>query len=101
MKDLHYLLEIAKKSALEGGKFLKNNFELPQKELINNNREIKLQIDKDCERIILDNIMSDSDLPILSEESASSTVLDETYWIVDLSMEPQTISEKSLFAQFQ
>lgn len=83
MKDLHYLLEIAKKSALEGGKFLKNNFELPQKELVNNNREIKLQIDKDCERIILDTIMSDSDLPILSEESASSTVLDKTYWIVD------------------
>lgn len=76
-------IDIAKKSAIDAGKYLKENFHIFHESIFNEGRDIKLKIDQDAERIILDVISEYSELPILSEESGISESLGDNYWVVD------------------
>ena len=83
MDKLSELLEIAKQAAQISGNFLKNEFHQDQEASLNKGRDIKLNIDIESEKLILDFINQNSKLPILSEESGVSNDLGDTYWIVD------------------
>ena len=83
MEKLSDLLEIAKQAAQISGNFLKNEFHQDQKASLNKGRDIKLKIDIESEKLILEFIYKNSKLPILSEESGASNDLGDTYWIVD------------------
>ena len=83
MDKLSDLLEIAKQAAQISGNFLKNEFHQDQEASLNKGRDIKLNIDIESEKLILDFINQNSKLPILSEESGASNDLGDTYWIVD------------------
>jgi len=83
MDKLSDLLEIAKQAAQISGNFLKNEFYQDQKASLNKGRDIKLKIDIESEKLILEFINQNSKLPILSEESGASNDLGDTYWIVD------------------
>ena len=76
-------LEIAKRAALETGKFLKKNFYQSQKLTLDHGRDIKLKIDEEAEELIFEIIKQHSSLPILSEESGISSALGEKYWVID------------------
>ena len=76
-------LEIAKRAALESGKFLKKNFYQSQKLTLDHGRDIKLKIDEEAEELIFEIIKQHSSLPILSEESGISSALGERYWVID------------------
>ena len=83
MDKLSDLLEIAKQAAKISGNFLKNDFHQDQEASLNKGRDIKLKIDIESEKLILEFINQNSKLPILSEESGASNDLGDTYWIVD------------------
>ena len=83
MDKLSDLLRIAKQAAQTSGNFLKNEFHQDQEASLNKGRDIKLNIDIESEKLILDFINQNSKLPILSEESGVSNDLGDTYWIVD------------------
>ena len=83
MEKLSDLLEIAKQASQTSGNFLKNEFHQDQEASLNKGRDIKLNIDIESEKLILDFINQNSKLPILSEESGASNDLGDTYWIVD------------------
>ena len=83
MDKLSDLLEIAKQAAQTSGNFLKNEFHQDQEASLNKGRDIKLKIDIESEKLILEFINKNSKLPILSEESGASNDLGDTYWIVD------------------
>ncbi len=83
MQNILSLLEIAKSSAVKAGTFLKRSFYSTQETLFNEGREIKLKIDHDSEEIILKSITSQSNLPILSEESGILGNLSNKFWVVD------------------
>ena len=83
MDKLSDLLEIAKQAAQTSGNFLKNEFHQDQEVSLNKGRDIKLKIDTESEKLILEFINKNSKLPILSEESGASNDLGDTYWIVD------------------
>ena len=83
MDKLSDLLEIAKQAAQTSGNFLKNEFHQDKEALLNKGRDIKLKIDIESEKLILEFINQNSKLPILSEESGASNDLGDTYWIVD------------------
>ena len=83
MDKLSDLLEIAKQAAQISGNFLKNEFHQDQEASLSKGRDIKLKIDIESEKLILDFINQNSKLPILSEESGASNYLGDTYWIVD------------------
>ena len=76
-------LEIAKRAALESGKFLKKNFYQSQKLTLDHGRDIKLKIDEEAEELIFEIIKQHSSLPILSEESGISSALGKRYWVID------------------
>ena len=83
MDKLSDLLRIAKQAAQTSGNFLKNEFHQDQEASLNKGRDIKLKIDTESEKLILEFINKNSKLPILSEESGASNDLGDTYWIVD------------------
>ena len=83
MDKLSDLLEIAKQAAQISGNFLRNEFHQDQEASLNTGRDIKLKIDIESEKLILEFINQNSKLPILSEESGASNDLGDTYWIVD------------------
>jgi myo-inositol-1(or 4)-monophosphatase len=83
MDKLSDLLKIAKQAAQTSGNFLKNEFHQDQEASLNKGRDIKLKIDIESEKLILEFINQNSKLPILSEESGASSDLGDTYWIVD------------------
>ena len=77
-------LAIAKKAALEAGKYLRNNKIKLNQELSSTNRDIKLQADIDAERIIKDIIKKNSNIGILAEESGMySDSSFKSLWVVD------------------
>ena len=83
MDKLSDLLRIAKQAAQTSGNFLKNEFYQDQEASLSKGRDIKLKIDTESEKLILEFINKNSKLPILSEESGASNDLGDTYWIVD------------------
>lgn len=83
MPELDSCLEIAKSAALLAGKYIKDKQNEDLEILLNEGRDIKLQVDVDAEKIIKDYLGSNSFFPILAEESGISEKLGKFYWVVD------------------
>lgn len=77
-------LNLAKKAALKAGNFLLKNKDISNVILSSTKKDIKLQADISAEDIIKDIISSESNIPILAEESGSSVSdLKDNFWVVD------------------
>ena len=83
MLELDSWLDIAKSAALEGGEHLLANQGTDLRILLNEGRDIKLQLDTDTEEIIKRSLSSNSSFSILGEETGLSNDLGEFYWVVD------------------
>jgi myo-inositol-1(or 4)-monophosphatase len=83
MLELDIYLEIAKSAALKAGKYLLENQGKELKILLNQGRDIKLQLDIDTEQLIKDSLRSQSAFSILGEETGLSSDVGEFYWVVD------------------
>ncbi|MDC1326638.1 inositol monophosphatase [Gammaproteobacteria bacterium] len=83
MLELDICLEIAKSAALKAGKYLLENQGKELKILLNQGRDIKLQLDFDTEQLIKDSLRSQSKFSILGEETGLSSDAGEFYWVVD------------------
>jgi myo-inositol-1(or 4)-monophosphatase len=83
MLELDICLEIAKSAALKAGKYLLENQGKELKILLNQGRDIKLQLDIDTEQLIKDSLISQSTFSILGEETGLSSDVGEFYWVVD------------------
>jgi len=83
MIELESCLKIAKSAAMLAGNFLKNKQGTNLKILLNQGRDIKLQLDIDTEKIIKEYISTHSPFSILGEETGLSNKLDEFYWVID------------------
>jgi myo-inositol-1(or 4)-monophosphatase len=83
MLELDSWLEIAKSAALKGGQHLLDNQGKKLKILLNQGRDIKLQLDADTEQLIKDSLASQSAFSILGEETGLSNDVGEFYWVVD------------------
>jgi len=83
MLQIDSYLEIAKSAALLAGAYIKDQQNKDLEILLNEGRDIKLQIDVDAEKIIKDHLIAESSFPILAEESGASNELSEFYWVVD------------------
>ena len=83
MLELDTWLEIAKSAALRGGKYLLENQDKELKVLLNEGRDIKLQLDADTEQLIKNSLGSEIAFSILGEETGLSNDLGEFYWVVD------------------
>jgi myo-inositol-1(or 4)-monophosphatase len=83
MLQLDSYLEIAKSAALLAGEYIKDQQNKDLEIILNEGRDIKLQVDVDAEKIIKDYLISESSFPILAEESGASNELNEYYWVVD------------------
>jgi len=78
-------LNIAVKAILRAGNTLRNDFNSTIKINSSIGKDIKLQADLDSEKIILEFLTGESDIPILSEESGylESKVQNDYRWIID------------------
>ena len=83
MIDFNYSLEIAKSAALLAGEFILKSKATNLKILLNEARDLKLQLDLDAENIIKDYISAHSDYSILGEETGFTDKLEEYYWVID------------------
>ena len=83
MLDLDFCLKIAKSASVLAGEYLKKQQTKNLKILLNEERDLKLQIDIDAEEIIKEHIAKKSSLPILAEESGVSGELDDFFWVID------------------
>jgi myo-inositol-1(or 4)-monophosphatase len=83
MLQLDSSIELAKSAALLAGEYIKDQQNQDLKILLNEGRDIKLQVDIDAEKIIKDHLAAKSSFPILAEESGASNELNEFYWVVD------------------
>ena len=84
MHDFKKELDTAKKAATKAGHILLSNKSNLNKILSSTKKDIKLQADISAETVIKDIIKSQSNLPILAEESGlSSEKISSTFWVVD------------------
>jgi myo-inositol-1(or 4)-monophosphatase len=84
MYDYKKELDTAKKAATKAGHILLSNKSNLNKILSSTKKDIKLQADISAETVIKDIIKSQSNLPILAEESGlSSEKISSTFWVVD------------------
>jgi len=84
MHDFKKELDTAKKAATKAGHILLDNKFNLNKILSSTKKDIKLQADISAETVIKDIIKSQSNLPILAEESGlSSEKISSTFWVVD------------------
>ena len=84
MHDFKKELDTAKKAATKAGHILLGNKFNLNKILSSTKKDIKLQADISAETVIKDIIKSQSNLPILAEESGlSSEKISSTFWVVD------------------
>ena len=83
MIELDTWLEIAKSAALDGGNYLLANQGEDLEVLLNEGRDIKLQLDMDTENLIKKTLRSKSSFSILGEETGLSGDLGEFYWVID------------------
>jgi myo-inositol-1(or 4)-monophosphatase len=83
MIDLDSLCDIAKLAAISGGNFLQQHQGTKLKVLLNEGRDIKLQLDLDAEHLIKEYLSSKSPFSILGEEAGITAELGEFYWVVD------------------
>ena len=83
MTEFDSWLNIAKSAALTAGNFLKKSQGTDLKILLNQDRDLKLQLDIDTENIIKDFISTHSNYSILGEETGPSDKLEEYFWVID------------------
>mgnify|MGYP000427415751 CR=1 FL=1 len=83
MLKLDAWLQIAKSAALLGGKYLLKHQGKKLKILLNQGRDLKLQLDIDTEDLIKNSLSSQSAFSILGEETGFSEDVGEFYWVVD------------------
>ena len=83
MVDFNHSLETAKSAALLAGEFILKSQATNLKILLNEARDLKLQLDLDAENIIKDYISAHSDYSILGEETGLTDKLEEYYWVID------------------
>lgn len=77
-------LELAVKAARLAGDFLQNNKKDVNKILFSSDKDIKLKADLEAEKIIKKVLVSESNIPILAEETGlTAKSLPEVYWVVD------------------
>jgi myo-inositol-1(or 4)-monophosphatase len=83
MTEFDSWLNIAKYAALTAGNFLKKSQGTDLKILLNQDRDLKLQLDIDTENLIKDFISTHSNFSILGEETGPSDKLEEYFWVID------------------
>ena len=83
MLELDAWIEIAKSAAIAGGQHLLASQGKDLEILLNEGRDIKLQLDTDTEQMIKQVISSQSKFSILGEETGLSDELGEFYWVID------------------
>jgi myo-inositol-1(or 4)-monophosphatase len=83
MTEFDSWLNIAKSAALTAGNFLKKSQGTDLKILLNQDRDLKLQLDIDTENLIKDFISTHSNFSILGEETGPSDKLEEYFWVID------------------
>ena len=77
-------IEVAVTASMEAGKLLVNNRYELNNEIFTSDKDIKLKADTTSESLIKEIITSNSEYPILAEESGKSEEdLGETFWVVD------------------
>ena len=77
-------LILAKDAAKKAGDYLIQNKSKLNTSLLSNKKDIKLQADISAENLIKNIISSESNIPILAEESGmSSDNVDKIFWVVD------------------
>ena len=82
--DIIKNIEIAKAAARLAGKNLKDNYNSLNVTQLEDGRDIKLKADLESEKLIIEYIFSESDYPILGEETGKSTHdLEDIFWVVD------------------
>ncbi len=84
-KDLRVYLTIAKKTAKQAGDFLANYTHSNLQIYYDKNKDIKINADKQSEKIIIDNLQKQTNFSILSEEAGLIVGgnKDNLCWIVD------------------
>tara|TARA_B100001559_G_C16476504_1_gene611652 strand:+ start:1174 stop:1917 length:744 start_codon:yes stop_codon:yes gene_type:complete len=83
MTEFDSWLNIAKSAAINAGNFLKKSQGTDLKILLNQDRDLKLQLDIDTENLIKDFISTHSHFSILGEETGPSDKLEEYFWVID------------------
>ena len=83
-QDITNDLILAKKAAIDSGKFLLKEKKKVNKRTNSNSKDIKLKADVESEKIIKSIITSQSSYPILAEETGkSSEDLGDIFWVID------------------
>ncbi len=83
-QDLSKNIVLAKKAAFKSGEFLLNEKDQINKRLNHDSKDVKLKADIESENLIKSVISSESEYPILAEESGkSSEDLGEIFWVID------------------
>ncbi len=80
--DLKNNLEVAIVAARKAGEFLIKNKNQKKKVLVEQGRDIKIELDRECENLIRDELKS-TDIEILGEELGGKISKDTSSWIVD------------------
>ena len=75
-------LEIAIKSARKAGKFLIENKNKSKKVLVEHGRDIKIELDRECENLIRADLKK-TNIEILGEEYGGGGSQDITKWVID------------------
>ena len=83
MEEVNFFLKIAKSAAIKAGRFLYEHLGVEQTIILNEGRDIKLQLDKDAEGIIKDYLLKKTKFSFLGEETGLNQDLGEFYWVVD------------------
>ena len=81
--DTDELIFIAKKAALDAGQLLAKNRSNLNKNFLSTDKDIKLKADLAAEEKILKTISTNSDIPILSEETGITGNISDVFWVVD------------------
>lgn len=84
-KDSSSLLKIAEGAALQAGKFLAGSVQVDRRINQDLGHDVKIEADRQSEKIILDFLKEKSDLPVLSEEMGYSRLPSKGsfLWVVD------------------
>ena len=82
MKDLRNYLENAITAAKNAGQFLIDNKNKEKKVLVEHGRDIKIQLDRECENLIRKDLEV-TNIEILGEEYGGNISKDTVSWVVD------------------
>ena len=83
MINIKQELEVAKKASEIAAALLVDNKDNINKILSNEGRDVKLKADLESEKVIKEYLLSNSDFPILAEESGTNQDLGDSFWVVD------------------